>query len=376
MRIVAKSSLKRLICFGGIGWILKFRFAIPSIIAWMVLWWVPFAVLAEDGPSIKAVLFYMPESSECSEAMTATLPSLKAKYGDRLHVLAINNTVPKGGDLFLNAMMEIGIPISKRLPILIAGETYLSGSSEISERFPHLIQEELAKGGVAWPAIPGMTEILKETGNIPQSAMHVWISSGYVNRFLSIKTNAVGKFNRDPTGNSFSVAVLVGMVVSLIYIGYLFVIGSTEKLRGLSRWIIPSLSVIGFGVAGYLSYASLSHSEAVCGPVGDCNTVQGSPYAYLFGIVPVSVFGMAGYFMILAVWFLQYFGPSKWRDHSAIMVWLMALFGVMYFIYLTFLEPFVIGATCAWCLTSAIAMTLVLWTSTASAGNSLKQLYR
>jgi uncharacterized membrane protein len=29
-------------------------------------------------------------------------------------------------------------------------------------------------------------------------------------------------------------------------------------------------------------------------------------------------------------------------------------------VYLTFLEPFVIGATCAWCLTSAVLMTASL----------------
>ena len=34
--------------------------------------------------------------------------------------------------------------------------------------------------------------------------------------------------------------------------------------------------------------------------------------------------------------------------------------GVLFSIYLTFLEPFVIGATCAWCLSSAVIMTLLL----------------
>jgi uncharacterized membrane protein len=41
----------------------------------------------------------------------------------------------------------------------------------------------------------------------------------------------------------------------------------------------------------------------------------------------------------------------------------MSAFGVLFSIYLTFLEPFVIGATCAWCLTSAIIMTAMLWLS-------------
>jgi uncharacterized membrane protein len=41
----------------------------------------------------------------------------------------------------------------------------------------------------------------------------------------------------------------------------------------------------------------------------------------------------------------------------------MIAFGTLFSIYLTFLEPFVIGATCAWCLTSAIIMTALLWLS-------------
>ena len=45
----------------------------------------------------------------------------------------------------------------------------------------------------------------------------------------------------------------------------------------------------------------------------------------------------------------------------------MAWFGVLFSIYLTFLEPFVIGATCAWCITSAIVMTLIFWVSTGPA---------
>jgi uncharacterized membrane protein len=38
----------------------------------------------------------------------------------------------------------------------------------------------------------------------------------------------------------------------------------------------------------------------------------------------------------------------------------MTAIGTIFSIYLTFLEPFVIGATCAWCLTSAIIMTILM----------------
>ncbi|MBS3753330.1 MAG: hypothetical protein KGY46_08075 [Anaerolineales bacterium] len=40
-------------------------------------------------------------------------------------------------------------------------------------------------------------------------------------------------------------------------------------------------------------------------------------------------------------------------------------FGTFFSMYLTFLEPFVIGATCAWCLTSFLIITAQLWISTA-----------
>jgi len=43
---------------------------------------------------------------------------------------------------------------------------------------------------------------------------------------------------------------------------------------------------------------------------------------------------------------------------------LLTLCGTLFSIYLTALEPFVIGATCAWCLSSAVIVTLLLLLST------------
>jgi uncharacterized membrane protein len=37
---------------------------------------------------------------------------------------------------------------------------------------------------------------------------------------------------------------------------------------------------------------------------------------------------------------------------------------VLFSIYLTFLEPFVIGATCMWCICSAVIMIILLLAST------------
>jgi len=171
------------------------------------------------------------------------------------------------------------------------------------------------------------------------------------------------RFNLDPAGNSISVLVLLAMVISLGLRGY------PPRVKGgeWPSWVVPGLVVIGVGVAGYLSYIEVTHSQAVCGPVGDCNTVNQSEYATLFGILPVGVLGLMGYAVIMALWLIRRVGNEGVGRLATIGLWASALFGTVFSVYLTFLEPFVIGATCAWCLTSAIIMTLILWASSSMA---------
>jgi uncharacterized membrane protein len=105
--------------------------------------------------------------------------------------------------------------------------------------------------------------------------------------------------------------------------------------------------------------------------VGDCNTVQQSSYARLFGIVPIGVLGLVGYLDIFATWIVAALAKGALADLAWLGLFLMALLGTLFSIYLTFLEPFVIGATCAWCLTSAVLMAFLLWLSLAPARGAL-----
>lgn len=127
---------------------------------------------------------------------------------------------------------------------------------------------------------------------------------------------------------------------------------------------MPLLSIIGLVVAGYLAYVETQQVQAVCGPVGDCNAVQQSEYALLFSLIPIGVVGILGYLAILAAWTVHQFGRGRIAQWAGLALWVMAACGVLFSIYLTFLEPFVIGATCAWCLTSAVIMTLLLLITT------------
>lgn len=154
-------------------------------------------------------------------------------------------------------------------------------------------------------------------------------------------------------------AVLLAMVVSLIAIAAIFRSTPDPREPGL---LIPLVALLGAAVAVYLMYIESSGAQAVCGPVGDCNAVQASEYARLFGAIPIGVVGLAGYVTILAAWLVGR-GDSSIADWGRLSLLAMAVVGMLFSIYLTFLEPFVIGATCAWCLTSAVAITLLIWLS-------------
>jgi uncharacterized membrane protein len=168
-------------------------------------------------------------------------------------------------------------------------------------------------------------------------------------------------FANDPLGNSLAVAVLVGMLLSVGWAIPFFRRSPGTPLAQPWEWAIPILCIIGLGVAGYLAYVETAHIDAVCGPVGDCNTVQQSEYARLFGALPIGILGILGYVMILLAWVVERWGNRQLSGYAGLALLGMTTFGVLFSIYLTFLEPFVIGATCAWCLTSAVIMTALFW---------------
>jgi uncharacterized membrane protein len=124
---------------------------------------------------------------------------------------------------------------------------------------------------------------------------------------------------------------------------------------------------VGLGIAGYLTYVEASRVSAVCGPVGDCNAVQQSAYSRLFNAVPVGALGLAGYALMVAAWLTGRLAGGRVAEQGRLALFGLAVLGTLFSIYLTFLEPFVIGAACAWCLASAAAMTALLWLATAPA---------
>jgi uncharacterized membrane protein len=167
-------------------------------------------------------------------------------------------------------------------------------------------------------------------------------------------------------GVELAAVVMVGMLAALVYAGFVFVrawYGHGGKPASPPAWmdaLIPGLAIVGLGVAGYLAYVETQAVPAVCGPVGDCNAVQASPYAKLFGVLPVGVVGIIGYVAILLAWLWGRLRSDRLADYAPLVILGMAVLGVLFSVYLTYLELFVIHAVCMWCLASAVIMMLLM----------------
>ena len=166
----------------------------------------------------------------------------------------------------------------------------------------------------------------------------------------------------------FFIALGLSIVMSLLSLSK----KSSQKIvAGWHQWAIPVLVMGGLAVAGYLAFVESTHVETSCGPVGNCGTVQHSPYAVLFGFLPVGLLGFSGYAVILLAWLVGRRANGAVKKWSALTIWGLCIFGVFFSAYLTFLEPFVIGATCMWCIASAVLMILLLWVATPRAQEAL-----
>jgi uncharacterized membrane protein len=75
---------------------------------------------------------------------------------------------------------------------------------------------------------------------------------------------------------------------------------------------------------------------------------------------PSAFSASSGILLFFGVWLWGRWGLGRFSAYAPLFVLAMTLFGVLFSIYLTYLEPFVIGAVCIWCVSSAIIMTLLM----------------
>jgi uncharacterized membrane protein len=120
-------------------------------------------------------------------------------------------------------------------------------------------------------------------------------------------------------------------------------------------------SGIGSLDAIYLSWVKIAHSQVYCGTSGQCETVNNSPYSVIGG-VPIAYLGLGAYLVVLLLLYLENRG-GFWRENAPLMVFGISLVGVIFSVYLTYLEIWVIRAICPYCVLSAICMLILFVTS-------------
>jgi uncharacterized membrane protein len=114
------------------------------------------------------------------------------------------------------------------------------------------------------------------------------------------------------------------------------------------------LTLVGVGVASYLTYIHYAGIKPLCGRNGGgCEIVQTSEYSKLAG-VPVALIGLIGYVAILASLLV----PES--ENSRLTTVAFAVVGFGFSVYLTYRELFSIHHLCEWCLSSAIIITMIM----------------
>lgn len=118
--------------------------------------------------------------------------------------------------------------------------------------------------------------------------------------------------------------------------------------------ILMALDAFGLAVASYLSYVELQGKLPYCGPLSGCETVALSDYARVGG-VPVAVFGVFLSITLFALAFIWWRTNATWAlaGHYG-----LSLVGVIFEVYFTFVELFIIHAICVWCALYGISLLL------------------
>ncbi len=113
------------------------------------------------------------------------------------------------------------------------------------------------------------------------------------------------------------------------------------------------LTVLGLGVASYVTYVLYAGIKPACTAGESCTKVQTSRYSELAG-VPVALIGLIGYVAILA----SLLAPEDERTRFATTA--LTLGGFAFSAYLTYREVFSIHAICEECASSAVIMTIMM----------------
>jgi len=113
------------------------------------------------------------------------------------------------------------------------------------------------------------------------------------------------------------------------------------------------LSLVGLFVSAYLYLYKIGRIGTLACGAGGCETVQTSAWSRFAG-VEVALIGVVGYALLFGVALVGLRPAQVARRWPEQLLAALAGGGVLFTIYLTYLELFVIHAICRWCVGSAV----------------------
>lgn len=320
---------------------LLFPLMLVALMLGSLLFGTSTAMAGQD--SVRAVYFSSPECPFCTIISQDHLDPLQKSLGEELELLTVDTTTEDGARALRQFWVDYDVPSRRRgVPTVVVGDEVLVGAQEIPAQFPKIVDQGLLDGGIDWPAVAGLESLQEAAPPPPVEAT---------------EQTLLDRIAGDLPGNA--IAILLLIILLAVAASSVPRRSWQERLRRATpRWLKVLVAFIGLGVASYLAWGEVTRQDLFCGPVGQCNIVQHSDMAMLFGVLPLAVLGVAAYASLLGIYGIRLLRSWSWHRLVPAAALGLTSFGFGFSMLLTFWQPFVIGATCAWCLASAITMTL------------------
>ena len=128
--------------------------------------------------------------------------------------------------------------------------------------------------------------------------------------------------------------------------------------------IVAALALAGIFIAIYLTLYKIGVIGELSCSIGSCETVNSSKWARFLGF-PVAAWGVLFYLNIFVIALVG--TNARFENEPGISLVLVAetAVGMLFTIWLTYLELAVIHAICIWCVASALTVTAIFLVSLA-----------
>jgi hypothetical protein len=111
--------------------------------------------------AVRAILFWMESCGHCHEIINETLPLLQEQYGSRLEIALVELRTLDEINLLYKVAEAYAIPKNEvKVPVLLIGSRALVGAGQIRAELPGLVESYLAGGGVNFPDLEDLGDVL------------------------------------------------------------------------------------------------------------------------------------------------------------------------------------------------------------------------